>query len=106
MVGEIKEGNEVQFISSVNGYGVTSSVEKLVPNEFVSFKQLADTKDSGQQERENEWTGAAESYSLAENNNTTILRVSIDVPGGLEETFKLRFPKALERVKYLAERKE
>ena len=103
MVGEIKEGNEVQFISSVNGYGVTSLVEKLVENEFISFRQMADTQDSGEREREKEWTGGAESYSLKENDGVTTLTVNIDVPSGLEETFKVRFPKALERVKVLAE---
>jgi uncharacterized protein YndB with AHSA1/START domain len=53
--GEMKEGNKVQFISSVSGYGVTSLVTKLIPNEFVSFKQLVDTKDNGELEREKEW---------------------------------------------------
>src|SRR5687768_7542574 len=106
MVGEIKEGNEVQFISSVSGYGVTSLIEKLVLNEFVSFRQIADTKDSGEREREKEWTGGVESYSLSENDGVTTLTVAIDVPPGQEETFKVRFPKALERVKMLAEKKE
>jgi hypothetical protein len=106
MVGEIKEGNEVQFISSVSGYGVTSLIETLVLNEFVSFRQIADTKDSGEREREKEWTGGVESYSLSENDGVTTLTVAIDVPPGQEETFKVRFPKALERVKMLAEKKE
>ena len=106
MVGEMKEGNEVQFISSVSGYGVTSLVEKLVQNEFVSFRQMADTKNSGEREREKEWTGGTESYSLAENDGVTTLTVDIHVPPGQEETFKDRLPKALERVKILAEEKE
>jgi hypothetical protein len=106
MVGEMEEGNEVQFISSVSGYGVTSLVEKLVQNEFVSFRQVADTMDSGEREREKEWTGGTESYSLAKNNDVTTLTVDIDVPPGQEETFKVRFPKALERVRILAEKKE
>jgi hypothetical protein len=105
MVGELKEGNEVQFISSVSGYGVTSLVEKLTLNEFVSFRQIADTKDSGEREREKEWTGGTESYSLAENDGVTTLTVDIDVPPGQEETFRVRFPKALERVRILAEKK-
>jgi hypothetical protein len=105
MVGEMKEGNEVQFISSISGYGVTSLIEKLTLNESVSFRQIADTKDSGEREREKEWTGGAESYSLAENDGVTTLTVNIDVPPGQEETFRVRFPKALERVKILAEKK-
>lgn len=106
MKGELKEGNEVQFISSASGYGVTSLVEKLVPNNFVLFRHSVDTKESGEQERENEWTGGAESYSLTEKDGGTTLTVELDVPPGQEETFKIRQPKALERIKVLAEKKE
>ena len=106
MVGELKEGNEVQFISSVSGYGVTSLIEKFALNEFVSFRQMADTKDNGEREREKEWTGGTESYSLVENDDVTTLTVDIDVPPGQVEMIKIRFPKALERVRILAEEKE
>ena len=104
MVGKIAEGNEVQFISSVSGFGVTSVIEKLIPHEYIAFKQVADTMDSGKQERDKEWTGGTESYELVEKNNITNLIVKIDVPPGQEETFKVRFPKALERGKILAEK--
>jgi len=104
MKGVMKEGNEIQNISSVNGYGVTSLIEKLILNEFALFRHSADTKDSGQQEREKEWTGGTESYSLTEKNGVTTLIVKIDVPQELEEIFIIRFPKALERVKNLAEK--
>ena len=105
MVGEMKEGNTVEFISSVSGYGVTSLIERLVPNESVSFRQMMDTKESGKLEREKEWAGGTESYSLAENDGVITLSVEIDVPPGQEETFRIRYPKALERVKILAEKK-
>ena len=103
MVGDLKEGNEVQFISSVSGYGVTSLIEKLIPDEFVSFKQVADTKNGGAQKREREWTGGKETYLLTENDGVTALVVELDVPDSLVETFKVRFPKALKRVKILTE---
>jgi len=106
MVGEIKEGNEVQFITSVSGDGVTSLIEKFVQGEFVSFRHMADTKDNGEREREKEWTGGTESFSLAESDGVTTLTVNIDVPPGQEETFKVVLPKALGRVKILAEKKE
>lgn len=102
MVGEMKEGNGVQFISSVSGYGVISMVEKLIPDAFVSFRQMADVKDSGKQEREKEWTGGRESYSLVESEGITTLSVELDVPHEQVETFKVRFPKALERLKILS----
>lgn len=104
MKGVMKEGNEIQFISSVNGYGVTSLIEKFSPNEFVLFRHRADTKESGQQEREKEWTGGTESYSLAENNGVTTLIVKTDVPQEQDETFNIRFPRALERIKTLTEK--
>jgi hypothetical protein len=105
MVGDLKEGNEVQYISG-NGYGVTSLVDKLTPGEFLLLRHHADTQESGKREREDQWTGGKESYSLAEKDGTTTLTVAFDVPPELEEMFKVSYPKALERVKVLAERKK
>lgn len=104
MVGDLKEGNEVQFISG-NGYGVTSLVEKLTPGEFVLLKHSADTQGNGKQERTKEWTGGEESYTLTEKDGVTTLNVAFDVPPEMEDYFKTNYPKALERVKLLAERK-
>ncbi|MEI8201315.1 MAG: hypothetical protein WCG21_14755 [Eubacteriales bacterium] len=104
MKGVMKEGNEIEFISAVNGYGVTSLIEKLIPNEFVLFLHRADTKESGQQEREKEWTGGTESYSLTEKDGVTALIVTADIPDELEEIFNARLPKALDRIKTLAEK--
>lgn len=103
LVGDLKEGNEVQFISG-NGYGVTTLVEKLTPNEFLLFRHQADTQDEGKRERENEWTGGKESYTLAEKDGATILTAAFDVPPEMEQYFTDTYPKALERVKELAER--
>jgi uncharacterized protein YndB with AHSA1/START domain len=103
MTGVMEEGNEIQFLSSVNGYGVTSLIEKLDPNEFILFSHAADTKECGQQVREKEWTGGKESYTLAEKAGVTTLNVRIDVPLEMEEMFNIRIPKALERIKVLSE---
>lgn len=105
MVGVLKVGSKVQFISSENGYGVTSLVEKLVVGEFLLLRHCADTKDKGKRERDNQWTGGAESYRLSEKDGTTTLTVEFDVPPELEEYFKVNYPKALAHVKVLAERK-
>ena len=104
MKGIMKEGNEIQFLSSLNGYGVTSLIAKLSPNEYVLFRHNADTKESGHQEREKEWTGGPESYSLSEKNGVTTLIVKIEVPQEQEETFRVRLPEALECIKTLAEK--
>lgn len=103
MKGDLAEGKEVQFISSENGYGVTSLVEKLAENELLILKHSKDTKDSGERARENEWTGSTERYELTEGNGTTILTATFDVPTEMESYFKTAYPKALEKVKVLAE---
>lgn len=103
MVGELKEGHTVEFISSENGYGVTSLVEKLAPGEYLLLAHSADTQEDGAREREPEWTGGKESYRLIEENGITTLTAAFDVPLEMEEYFQLNYPKALERVKELAE---
>ena len=104
MVGDLKVGSEIQFISA-NGYGVTSLVEKMTKNEFLQLRHHADTQEYGSKERENEWTGGKESYSLAEKDGVTSLTMVVDVPAELEDYFTTTYPKALERIKELAERK-
>jgi hypothetical protein len=78
--GTMEEGNEIQFISSVSGYGVADLIERLIQNEFVLFRHSADTIESGKQLRTNEWTGGSESYSLSEEYGITTLIVKTDVP--------------------------
>jgi hypothetical protein len=103
IVGEIKEGKTIQFMSGNSGYGVTSLVSKLIPFEFILFKHMADTKDLGTAIRDNEWTGGSESYALIENNGITTLTVESEIPENQEELFIERIPKALERIKVLSE---
>lgn len=93
----------MQFISAENGYGVTSRVEKCVPNEFLLLRHQADTQGHGQQSREEEWTGGAESYTLSEKDGITTLTVAFDVPSEMEDYFNENYPKALAKIKELAE---
>lgn len=103
MVGELSEGAKVQFISSENGYGVTSKVEKLDVGNYLLLRHQRDTQDRGEKEREDEWTGGTESYTLREADGITTLTASFDVPDDLESIFMDSYPKALQKVKELAE---
>ncbi len=102
MVGQLTQGAEVQFISG-NGYGVTSFVKELALNEYVLLLHQADTQESGATEREKEWTGGQESYTLTETDGTTTLTAAFDVPPELEEYFTDTYPKAMECIKQLSE---
>ncbi len=102
MLGELKEGETVQF-NSAEGYGVTSLVAELIPNEFILFKHQADTQDSGKAHRDDQWMGGQESYKLTEKNGVTTLEMSLDVPPELEKIMSASYPKALARIKELSE---
>lgn len=102
MVGELKEGAEVQFISG-NGYGVSSLVSKLTDNKFLELKHRADTKDNGSNGRDDHWTGGKESYSLLSEGELVRLRVAFDVPPELVDYFNENYPKAMECIRRLAE---
>lgn len=102
MVGELKRGNQVQYISG-NGYGVTSLVEQLIESELLVLKHKSDTQDSGTRTRGDEWTGGVETYKLTEKDGVTTLITTFDVPLELEDYFKTAYPKALDKVKTLAE---
>lgn len=101
--GHLEEGNEVEFISAASGYGVTSVVEKFTPNALAFFRHKSDTQESGSKARDNEWTGMWERYELHEQDGRTTLTLTTQVPQEQIETFKDRLPKALARIKKLAE---
>lgn len=103
IAGELKEGNTIEFISGSSGYGVTSLVYQLTPYQSVTFRHMADTKDYGAALRDSEWTDGTESYLLTEKDGITTLSVKSEVPLEQEETMLDRFPKALARLKVLAE---
>ena len=101
--GDLVEGNEIQFISSVNGYGVTSLVAELIPNQYILFKHAADTQNTGAETRDKQWTGGSESYTLVEENNSTLLTIRSEIPEELVDYFNQAMPIALNRIKELAE---
>lgn len=103
MEGELVEGQTVHFMSSIGGYGVRSLVTKLVPHQYVSFRQVQDTKEFGTEVRDTEWTGADECYELTVADGVTTLTLTMDVPPTQEATMATRVPHALARIKELAE---
>ncbi len=104
MKGDLVAGQEVQFLSGENGYGVTSLVEKVIPGEFLLLRHREDTQKAGTQNREDQWTGGEERYELVEKDGSTTLTVRFGVPPELEEYFLTTYPKALETLRSLVEK--
>jgi hypothetical protein len=105
VLSDWKEGSKALFLSGT-GDGMYSMIAKNIPNELMSFKHLGVVKEGSEQpldEETKKWSGAMENYTLKDNENETDLTVEMDITDEFEDYFKTTFPKALERVKELAE---
>jgi len=104
-VSDWKEGSKVHFLAP-DGQGMYSLIEKLVKNEFISFKHIGVLKDKIEQpldEETKKWSDCYENYRLTETENKTSLSVEVDALEQYLDFFKDKFPIALQNVKELAE---
>lgn len=106
-VSDWKEGSRIQFLSP-SGDGMYSQIEKLVPWEFMSFRHLGEIRDGmeepwHQEEQKEGWNGAHENYTLTEVNGNTKLTVELNSTDEFAPYFSDAFPKALAKVKEIAE---
>lgn len=106
-VSDWKEGSEIRFLTPTND-GMLSVITKKNPYQIMSFKHLADIRDGKVQpankaKEEEDWTGAMETYTLEEANGVTKLSVALDGVEKYIDYFQKTFPKALDKVKTIAE---
>jgi hypothetical protein len=96
-----KEKSKVQFLGPDNN-GIFSLIESHVPNKIMTFKHLGLVVNGKEQPIDDDtkkWSGATESYTLSEGNDSNILAVNIDVMDEHLDFMKSTFPKALEIIK-------
>ncbi len=96
------EGSEIKFLSP-GGSGMYGIIDKKEEPSFMTFKHLGEIKE-GVKQPEGDWAGSKEAYTLTANGNTTDLLTTMDLS---EEEwlkyFEEVFPKALQKVKEIAE---
>ncbi len=100
-----QEGSKV-FFGDGKGSGMVSKIARKIPNEFMSFEHLGELKDGVEDYSSAQakgWAGALENYRLQEKDGGTELSVDIDVESSFGDFFQDVFPKALQKVKELAE---
>ena len=95
-----QEGSPVQFLSP-GGNGMYSRIQKMIPNQEMSFEHLGEVKNGEKQPTD--WAGATERYILSEENGITHLKVETDVVENYMTYMNEAFPKALQVVKTLSE---
>ena len=100
-----KEGSKVVFL----GTGQNGMVSKIVTNNAPHYMAiehlgiLVEGKEDLDSEHGQAWAGAREDYTLKTLNEATHLTVEIDIAEAHIDSFNKTFPKALQKVKELAE---
>ena len=86
---------------------MVSTIAENKPNEFMSIKHLGVVKDGVEDldsEQTKEWAGSLENYTLKTVNGKTELTVDMDVTDEYKDYFEQTWPKALDKLKELAEK--
>lgn len=103
-----KEGTRVHFLTP-DGNGMYSDIIENSPNKKMAFKHIGDIKDFKEielDEEQNAWTGAKEIYELEQlKDNLFQLKITVDIYEKFFNFFESTFPKALENIKEIAEKK-
>jgi uncharacterized protein YndB with AHSA1/START domain len=102
-----KEGTEVQFVDP-NGNGMLSIIAANRYGEYMSFEHIGmimdGVKDTNS-EKVKGWAGAKENYTLQQDGGSTTLTVEMDTTEEYKDYFSNSWPKAMDKIKELAEAK-
>lgn len=100
-VSDWHEGSPIRFVGP-EGSGMLAVIERKVANERMVFRHVTEIR-GGQEQPPAAWAGALESYTLTPRDGGTDLVVEVDTAEEHAASFRDLFPKALARVKALAE---
>jgi hypothetical protein len=104
-----KKGSKALFLDAKNS-GMVSVIADNKPNEFMSIKHLGTVKDGVEDvdSPENKaWAGGFENYTLKTVNEKTELTVDMTtkgIPQDMLDYFAATWPKALDKLKEIAEK--
>ncbi|WP_324325242.1 SRPBCC family protein [Flavobacterium sp.] len=104
-ISDWDEGSKIYFMAP-NGGGMNSRIDIKKPFDTISFKhygEIKDFKEMPETEITKAWAGSEERYDLSEADGFTTVSVSIDIVESHIEYFKDAFPKALQKLKEIAE---
>jgi uncharacterized protein YndB with AHSA1/START domain len=101
-VSDWNEGSSVQFLDATGQSGMSAVIERKRPGEFMSFRHEAEIRN-GEIQPPADWSGAHENYTLTGHDGRTTLDVDLDTTDEYRQVFEGAFPRALQRVKTLAE---
>lgn len=101
-----KKGSKALFLDG-KGSGMVAEIAENIPHEFLSIRHLGEIINGVEDttsDKVKEWAGAHENYTLKSVNGKTHWKVEIDVAPDFITYMNDTWPKAMEKVKELAER--
>lgn len=108
--GNWDKGSKIMFLAPEKDgklSGMTSRIVENKPFEFISIEHLgviSDGVEDASAEAAKGWTGAHENYTLREANGRTEVLIDMDSDDEYVEMFERTWPKALAKLKELAEK--
>lgn len=109
-VGDWSKGSKILFLApgeSGKMGGMVSRIKENRPYEYISIEHLGvmeEGKEDISSEAVKAWAGALENYTFKEKNGTTEVLVDVDTEEEYGQMFQGMWPKALQKLKELAER--
>lgn len=112
-VGDWSKGSKILFLGPDPNTGkMGGMVSRIAENrlhEYISIEHLGMVQDGNEDyftagEEMKGWVGAHENYTFKEENGKTEVLVDIDVTEDIKEVFEDMWPKALQKLKELAEK--
>lgn len=103
--GDWEQGSKIRF-GDGSGYGLSSRIVENVPESRIEIEHLA-ALENGQEVPDSAaskaWNGAREIYEFTDTDGGTALHVETDISDRDAEMLDAAWPKALEKLKQLAE---
>ncbi len=109
-VGDWSEGSKILFLGPDENdkmSGMVSKIKENRPYEYISIEHIgivADGKEDTSSKEAKDWAGALENYTFKEMDGKTEVMVDVDTDDEFVEMFQEMWPKALQKLKELAEK--
>jgi uncharacterized protein YndB with AHSA1/START domain len=106
-VGDWSEGSKMLFLApEADGTdkqsGMVSRIKENKPYEYISIEYIGEVKDG--KEEVTDWAGAHENYTFKQIEGKTELLIDLDINEEFKELFQDMWPKALLKLKEIAEK--
>ena len=108
--GNWNKGSKILFVGvDENGKkgGMVSEIAEHIPHKFISIRHygmLDGDIEITTGEKVEQWAGGHENYHLEEKDGKTELKIEIDIVEEYKDYFETTWPKALAKLKEMAER--